>query len=259
VIPDHRLDGEGPLLVLPSSLGTTEELWADQVPVLAGRFRLLRYALRGHGGSPAPPGPYSVEALGHDALQVLDGLGVERASFCGLSLGGAVAMWIAAAAPERVDRLVLACTSARFEPLAGWRERAATVRVHGVAAVADLALERWFTPRLRAERPDVVARFRAGLCATAVEGYAGCCEALAGWSFGDRLGAIAAPTLVIAGAEDRVCPLADLQALAAGIAGARLEVLAGTGHLANVEAPPAFTGALLAHLRGDSGGRKEVA
>jgi 3-oxoadipate enol-lactonase len=259
VIPAHAVDGDGPALLLPSSLGTTVELWDLQLPALAEDFRVVRYAFRGHGGSPEPPGPYTVEALARDGLDLLDRLGIRRASVCGVSLGGAVGMWLAAAVPERVDRLVLACTSARFEPVRTWTDRAATVRAQGTAAVADAALERWFSARLRTERPALVARFRDALCAAGREGYAGCCEALAAWSFAGRLGEIAAPTLVIGGGLDGVCPPADVRALAEGIPGARLELLAEASHLANVDAPEAFTDAVTAHLGGDSGGRKEVA
>jgi 3-oxoadipate enol-lactonase len=259
VIPAHTVDGDGPALLLPSSLGTTVELWDAQLTVLARSFRVVRYAFPGHGGSPEPPGPYTVEALAGDALDLLDHLGIRRASVCGVSLGGTVGMWLAAAAPDRMERLVLACTSARFEPVHTWTDRAATVRAKGTAAMADHALERWFSPRLRAERPALMASFRDALCAVGREGYAGCCEALAAWSFAGRLGEVAAPTLVIGGGLDEVCPPAHVRALAEGIPGARLEMLPDASHLANVDAPEAFTGAAVAHLGGDSDGRKEVA
>jgi 3-oxoadipate enol-lactonase len=259
VIPAHREDGAGPVVLLPASLGTTVALWEPQLPALAAEFRVVRFTFRGHGGSPDPPGPYTVEALAGDALDLLDALDVERASVCGLSLGGTVAMWLAANAPERVDRLVLACTSARFSPVEVWTDRAATVRRFGTPAVVDAALARWFADRTRATRPEVVERFREDFCRVGREGYAGCCEALAAWSFADRLGRIAAPTLVLGGAEDPVCPRRDVATLADGIPGARLQLLPEASHLANVEAPEAFTDALVAHLRGDSDGPKEVA
>jgi 3-oxoadipate enol-lactonase len=258
VIPAHRVDGDGPVVLLPASLGTTVDLWQPQLPALTAAFRVVRFTFRGHGGSPEPPGPYTVDALAGDALDLLDALAVERACVCGLSLGGAVAAWLAANAPERVERVVLACTSARFAPVEAWTDRAAMVRAFGTPAVADAALERWFSARVRAERPDLVERFRDALCAAGREGYAGCCEALATWSFAGRLDRISAPTLVIGGSEDAVCPPADVAALAHGIPGARLRLLPETGHLANVEAPEAFTDALVGHLRGDFDARKEL-
>jgi 3-oxoadipate enol-lactonase len=246
----HRLDGpEGaPLLVLPGSLGTTRELWEPQVERFAREFRVLRYEHRGHGGSSAPPGPYALAELAQDALALLDGLGVERACWCGLSLGGMVGMWLAANAPERLDTLVLACTAARIGAPDAYRERAALVREHGLEPVADAVVARWFTAETFARRPELPARFRELLVAQPVEGYAGCCEALAAWDFREELPRVAVPTLVLAGAEDEATPAADTDLLAERIPGARLATLDGAAHLANLERPRAFADAALAHL-----------
>jgi 3-oxoadipate enol-lactonase len=231
------------VLVLPCSLGTSRELW-DPAPYTQ-HFRVLRYEHRGHGESETPPGPYEMEELATDALALLDELGVERASWIGLSLGGMVAMWIAASAPERLDRLVLACTSARVPAPQVYAERAGIVREQGVEPVADAVVSRWFT----AAAPDALrARFRAVLVATPAEGYAGCCEALARWDFRERLTEIAAPTLVLAGVEDEATPAADTDLLVQRIPDARRIVLDGAAHLANLERPAAFAGAALAHL-----------
>jgi len=241
----HDLHGDAgaPFLVLPCSLGTSRELWDPER--YARHFRVLRYELRGHGESDTPPGPYTVEQLAGDALDLLDELGVERASWIGLSLGGMVAMWIAACAPERVDRLVLACTSARVPSPQVYAERAGVVRAQGVEPVADAVVARWFTP---AASDELRARFRAILVATPSEGYAGCCEAVADWDFGERLGDIVAPTLVVAGAEDESTPAAHTDLLVQRIPGARGTVLEGAAHLANLEQPAAFADAALAHL-----------
>src|SRR4051794_37977247 len=155
----HRLDGpaDAPLLVLAPSLGTTLDLWEPQLAAFCARFRVLRIDHRGHGESPLPPQGATVELLARDIEALLDGLAVQRASLCGLSLGGAVCLQVAASAPERVDRLVLACTSARFGEQAPWRERARVVRAEGVGAVADEVVGRWFTPGFRERRPGVVA------------------------------------------------------------------------------------------------------
>ncbi len=203
----HRLEGGGArTLVLSGSLGTTLELWDGNVGALSSQYRLLRYDHRGHGGSPVPPGPYTVEDLAEDVLELLDELGLERVSFCGLSLGGAVGMALAIRAPERLERLILCCTSARFGEPETWVERARTVRAAGLEAIVDTVFERWFTPAFRATRPEVVERFREQFVATPREGYAGCCDALARWDARANLGSIAVPTLAIAAADDPATP-----------------------------------------------------
>jgi 3-oxoadipate enol-lactonase len=223
-----------PLLALPSSLGTTTELWDPNVDPWSDTFHLLRYNQRGRT---------SVEQLGRDLLGLLGES--ERVSICGLSLGGATAMWVAANASERIDRLVLACTSARFGEPGPWLERAAVVREHGLEPIADEILGRWFTP---AAPTDVVARFRQMLVDTPRDDYAACCEALAHWDFRDRLGEIQAPTLVIAGAKDPATPPEHAELLAEGIPDAKLVVLPDAAHLANVEQAEAFSTLVAAHL-----------
>jgi 3-oxoadipate enol-lactonase len=243
----RRLDGQevAPPLLLCNSLGTTLEMWDAQVPALATRFRLVRYDQRGHGRSSVPPGPYAIEDLGTDALALLDELEIERASFCGLSIGGMVGMWLAAEAPERVHRLVLCCTAPILPPREQWLERAATVRAHGVSAIAEATLARWFTP---AASETLRETFRAMLVGTPAEGYASCCEALADLDLRDRLAEIEAPTLVVTGAEDPVAPPEAGERLAASIAGARHVTIAGARHIANAEQPSTFTQHVLAHL-----------
>jgi 3-oxoadipate enol-lactonase len=247
---NHRLDGpaDAPVLVLSNSLGTDLGLWSENVPAWTSSFCVLRYDQRGHGGSEVTPGPYSLELLGRDVLDLLDAIGVERVSFCGLSLGGATGMWLAVNAPRRIERLVLACTSPRFGKPEHWRERARIVRSEGLEPIADAVLERWFTARFRAEQASVAARFRAGLVATPPEGYAACCEALAAWDYGERVGEITAPTLVIAGAEDPTVPPEQAALLAERIAGSRLAVLPDAAHLANVGQAEAFSAAVSEHL-----------
>src|SRR6266487_4648455 len=135
-----------PVLVLGNSLGTTREVWEPQAAVLGERFRLLRFEHRGHGGSPAPAGPYTIGELGADVLRLLDGFGVQTASYCGISLGGMIGMWLAAHAPERIDALGLCCTSAHLPPAQMWESRAAQVRAAGMAAISGQAAGRWFFP-----------------------------------------------------------------------------------------------------------------
>src|SRR5262245_18261951 len=192
------------------------------MPELAARLRVIRYDHRGHGGSPVPPGPYTLADLGGDVLALLDRLGVDRVHLGGMSLGAMVAMWVAANAPERVDRLVLMCTSARLGPPAMWAERAAVARTNGVAALADATLARWLPEDLARSRPDLVAELRAMLTATPAEGYAGCCAALEHMDLVPDLPRIEAATLVIAGLADPATPPAHAEVIVAGIPDARL-------------------------------------
>jgi 3-oxoadipate enol-lactonase len=236
------------VVVLSNSLGTTLAMWEPQAAALARGHRVLRYDLRGHGRSPVPEAPYSIADLGSDLLALLDRNGIARASLFGVSLGGMVSMWVAAHAPERVDRLILCSTSAVMGPPESWTERAALVRREGTAAVADSVVARWFTPAFAAAQPDVVARIRGQLAATPAEGYAGCCEAIREMDQRPDLPAIAAPTLVIAAEGDPSTPPAHARTIAGLIPGARLEVLDRGAHLVNVEAPDVVNPLVLAHL-----------
>jgi 3-oxoadipate enol-lactonase/4-carboxymuconolactone decarboxylase len=252
VIPSYRVDGPdgAPLLLLANSLGTTSAMWDPQIPVLSGRFRVVRYEHRGHGGQPAPPGPYTIEQLAGDVLDLLDAMGEARASLCGISLGGMVAMWLGAHAAERVERLVLGCTAAQLPPAEQWAERAARVRSSSPASLLDALLGRWFTPGFADRRPDVAHLVAGMLGAADAEGYAGCCEAIGAMDQRDDLAGIAAPTLVIAGAADPVVPPSAALALHEGIAGSTLVVLSGAAHLANIEQPERFTAAVVDHIAG---------
>jgi 3-oxoadipate enol-lactonase / 4-carboxymuconolactone decarboxylase len=211
---------------------------------------LLRYDHRGHGVSPVPPGPYEIDDLGRDVLALLDVLGVERVYFCGLSIGGMVGMWWASEGPERKDRLVLCCTSAQLGSPEMWETRAPTVRADGMGAIADAVVERWFTPAFHASRPQTVEWAARMLRGTPAEGYVGCCEAIREMDLSGRLGAIQAPTLVIAGAEDPATPPHHAEFIRDSIPGAQLVVIPQAAHLANVEQPEAVTWAVLDHLEG---------
>lgn len=233
----YELDGPAsePVLALPSSLGTTLELWSENVPHWSDTFCVLSYD---------QPGRRTIAELGQDFLELLDEIGIERVSYCGLSLGGATGMWLAANAPERIERLVLACTSARFGEPEQWLERAALVRERGLEPIADAIVARWFTP---AEGPEVVERFREQLVETPREVYAACCEALAVWDFRGELTAIRAPTLVIAAADDPATPPEHAELIARAI-GTTKVVLPYAAHLANVEQPEAFSALVTRHL-----------
>jgi 3-oxoadipate enol-lactonase len=236
------------VLVLSNSLGTTQELWSPQLAQLVERFRVLTYDHPGHGASEPPESPCTVEGLAYGLLGLLDELGHERVSYCGTSLGAMVGMALALEAPQRVERLVLACTSAYLGPPDGWAERARVVRSEGMEAIADGVVARWFTPGFAREHPETVTRFRAMLAATPPEGYARCCEAVGAWDARRRISALALPVLVIASLDDTATPLEHAELIASRVPGARLVVLERAAHLANVERADTFTSAVLEHL-----------
>ena len=215
-------------VVLCGSLGSTAAMWEPQLPVLADRDVLV-VEHPGHGAAPV----VDVAGVAGLAARTLKQLGDERFAFVGLSLGGAIGMQLALDVPEQVEKLVLACTSARFGNPQQWLDRAATVRGDGLEAIVDVVLARWFVGR-----PE--PRWREMLLSVEPEGYARCCEALAAWDARDALARIGAPTLAIAGEADPSTPPAYLRELADRIPGARLEVLQDAAHLANIERADEF-------------------
>jgi len=246
----HEVTGpaDAPALVLSNALGTDLRMWDPQIEALSRRFRVVRYDTRGHGRSPVPSGPYTLEDVGRDVLALLDRLAIERASLCGVSLGGMTGMWLSVHAPERIDRLVLCCASAVLPPARAWAERAATVRAAGTTAVvADGVLSRWLTRAGARRDRGRLAALRAMLLATRAEGYASCCGVIEHMDLRDDLASISAPTLVIAGADDTATPPEHLHAIADAIPGARAEVLPGAAHLANIERPDEVTRLVTGH------------
>jgi 3-oxoadipate enol-lactonase len=240
---------DAPALVLGPSLGTSTEMWEPNLAALAERFRVVRFDHRGEGLSPSPPGPYEIANLGADTLALLDELGLARVHYAGVSLGAMVGMWIAANAPERIDRLALLCTSAHMPPASAWAERAAAVREAGsTEPVADAVVDRWLTPPFAREHPETRAWLRALLVASPAEGYAECCGAIERMDLRPELPRIEAPTLVIAGADDEATPPEHQRVIADGIPGARLEVVPDAAHLASVEQRDAVNTLLLDHL-----------
>ncbi len=236
-----------PVLALSNSLGADLSMWEPQTLELKKRFRVLQYDTRGHGGTSVTDGPYTIEQLAGDVLRLLDALGIGRAHFCGLSMGGQIGMWLGANAPERIEKLVLCNTGARIGSVAGWNARIKSVQDLGMKGIAAAVTERWFTAGFRERSPGLVATAQAMLEKTPPEGYAACCAAIRDSDQGAGLGGIRAPTLVIAGRHDPATPPADGRALAEAIAGARyLELEAA--HLSTREAAPQFTAELLAFL-----------
>ncbi|MDR6212721.1 3-oxoadipate enol-lactonase [Paracidovorax wautersii] len=239
-----------PVLVLSNSLGTTLEMWDVQAAYFAATHRVLRYDTRGHGGSVLSPGSYTFDQLGGDVIALLDALRIERASFCGISMGGFTGLWLGVHAPQRLNHLVVANSAAKIGTAEGWAARAALVRDKGAAAMAELAASspsRWFTETFTAAQPAVVQRAQGWIAGIAPEGYAACCEALAQADLRNAIAAIAVPTLLIAGSADPVTTVADAQAMQAAIPGSQLAELPAS-HLSNLEAPDPFNAALAGFL-----------
>jgi 3-oxoadipate enol-lactonase/4-carboxymuconolactone decarboxylase len=248
----HEVAGpaDGPVVVLAGSLGSDLRMWDPQVePLVAAGFRVVRYDQRGHGRSPAPAGPYTVDELGEDLVALLDRLALPRVSLAGLSLGGMTGMWLAEHHPARLDRLVLCCTAAELGPASMWTERARAVRESGMDDLADAAVDRWMTRSGQAGDPALAAWLREMFTGQDPEGYASCCTAIQTMTIAAGLGSIAAPTLVIAGAEDQATPPEHARRIAAAVPGARLEIVEGAAHLGNLERPAEFTSLILGHLR----------
>jgi len=246
----YRWDGPdtGPVLVLSHALGASHAMWDVNVPALARSLRILRYDSRGHGLSDVPPGPYGIERLARDVVDLLDVLELEVVDFCGLSMGGMVGIWLGANAPGRLRRLVLSNTSAHLERPDAMNARIEAVRRGGgMTAVADTMLERWFTPGFRASNPSMIGRARKMLLETPPSGYIAACQAVRDMDQRSLLGKIASRTLVVAGKRDPATTADHCHYLLDRIRGARLVELEAA-HIANMEASAPFDAALLEFL-----------
>ena len=248
----YRLEGNGgrPVLMFAHSLGVDHGQWDPQVPEFLPHFQILRYDIRGHGATDAPPGDYTMDLLARDALALADALGIRRFAFCGLSLGGMIGQWLGANAGDRVTHLALANTAPRFADSGPMEQRRQTVIREGMGAVAVAVMGRFFTPEALASGSPTVATIRHTLLATDPVGYAGCCAAVRDMDHTGLLRRIRVPTLIIGGDRDVSTPWAgNGEVLAASIPGAKA-VLLTSAHLSNVECLREFSAALLDFLKG---------
>lgn len=244
-----RADGaaDKPVLVLLNSIGCDLSLYDRVVPLLTPDFRVLRIDTRGHGASDAPAGDYSLDLLADDVLAVMDAAGAAKATICGTSLGGMIAMALAPRTPERVEALILACTSPAMDP-STWDQRLALIRAEGLSAIVEAVMGRFFSDAFRAQHPEAVETVRAGMLAQNPDGYCGCGAAIRDMALLDRLPAITAPTLVLTGAKDAATPYeGHAERIVSAIPGARHAVVDGA-HLPSLEAPAAFAGAVRGFL-----------
>jgi 3-oxoadipate enol-lactonase len=246
----YELSGSpaAPVLLLSHSLGAHLSMWEPQLAEFSKHFHVLRYDTRGHGSSSVPSGDYSIAMLAQDVLQLLDALSIDRAHFCGISMGGMAGMWLAANAPHRFHKLVLSNTAVKIGTPETWAARIASVRSKGMSAVAPGVIERWFTFEFRANSPDVVAWIQRMLELADPQGYIACCAAVRDMDFTGNISAIRSPVLVISGAHDPGTTPADGRFLVDHIKGARYAELKAS-HLSNVEAAEGFTAEVLRFLK----------
>jgi 3-oxoadipate enol-lactonase len=247
----YRVDGasDGVPIVFINSLGTDHRLWNRQVPAIQHDCRVIRYESCGHGVSDVPDGRMTIDRFGEQCLELLDHLGVSRAVICGCSLGGLVALWLAAHHPERVTGAVLANTGAKLGTNESWDTRIAAVRAGGMAAIRDAVLGRFLTAPFREREPDAARLIGSMLDATNPAGYIAACQALREADLRPKLGSVRVPTLVIGSDRDESTPLALSQELHANIVDSELVTIRDAAHLSNVEQADAFNDALVRRLR----------
>ena len=249
---NYTLEGpaSAPVVTLSHSLATNLSMWDPQIPALASRYRVLRYDTRGHGGTDAPEGAYSLDQLAEDARALLRALGIGRTHFVGLSMGGFIGQILALKYSQMLQSLVLCDTTSRVpadaKPM--WDERMRVAQSQGMEPHVEPTIGRWFTAPFREQRPDVVNPVRAMIRATQPAGYIGCCHAIAALDLTDRLRAISVPTLVIVGEEDPGTPVAASRTIHERIKGSELVILKSASHLSNVEQPEAFNQAVTGFL-----------
>lgn len=234
-----------PVVVLVNSLGTDARIWDGVIARLAGTYRVVYYDKRGHGLSDSPDGEYRLDDHLDDLFGLLDHLGIGRFALAGVSIGGLIAQGAALRAPERLAALIICNSAAKSGDHAFWTARMTAVRDHGMAAIADGIMERWFSPRFRQERTEELAGWRNMFLRCDAKGYAATCATLRDADLRDRIGAIALPTLLVAGEADLAMPVAQVQATAAAIVGARLKIFPGMGHIPSIEAPAELAGLML--------------
>ena len=247
---NYRFDGPSgaPVVTLSHSLATDLSMWEPQMAALGARYRVLRYDTRGHGGTAAPAGPYTLEQLAGDAAGLLDALRIERTHWVGLSMGGMIGQTLALAVPGKLLSLALCDTSSRIpaeaRPL--WDERIKTAETKGMEPLVEPTLARWFTESYRKTQPERVKPIADAIQSTPVAGYIGCCHAIPKINVTARLGEIKLPALVIVGEQDPGTPVAMAREIHENLAGSQLVVIPSAAHLANIEQPQAFNRALTA-------------
>jgi 3-oxoadipate enol-lactonase len=244
-----RIDGrdDAPALLLSNSLSSDISMWEDQLPLWTQHFRVVRYDPRGHGESVVSPAPYTMNQLGRDAVAVLDHLGIERAHFCGLSMGGMVGMWLLTHARARLNRTVLSNTAAYMGPRELWDGRIALARQGGMEATVEPTVKRWFPQSFHDSTPAAIDRMRAMIRRVPLEGYVGCCEAIREMDQRESIRSVDAPVMIIIGAKDPATTPEAGELIHAAIRNSVTTYL-DAAHISNVEQPDAFGAAVAGYL-----------
>jgi len=244
---NYTIDGtEGaPWLVFSNSLATTVAMWDEQAAALKGKYRVLRYDQRGHGGTDAPAGRYAFDTLIADAVALMDALGIRKANFGGLSMGGATALGLAQQHPDRVERIIVCDSGCMSTPQSTqqWEERIVVAQKEGMEALVEPTMARWFPPETLKANPPHLAKVRGMIRATAVNGFIGCAAALADHNYNAKVATVKCPTLFIVGEKDGPAPAA-MKDMHARLPGSRYVELPGAGHISNMDRPAEFTKAI---------------
>lgn len=248
----YKLQGtpNSPVLMFSNSLGCNLSMWDELVPYLLPYFRILQYDTRGHGHSELTPGPYSVELLGQDVIDLLDQLQIEKVHFCGLSMGGLIGQWLGIHHPERLHKLILSNTGSKIGTEAGWNERIQILVEKGMACIVDATMERWFTPSFRSKNPSRVAQLSQIFLDNRVAGYTACCAVVRDADFRGKLTAITTETLILTGDEDEVTNVDHAEKMRLEISGSQLKVLLAR-HLASTELPASYAETLIDFVVGN--------
>jgi 3-oxoadipate enol-lactonase len=247
----YELQGppSAPVVALSNSLGTDLSMWEAQSTVLSREFRVLRYNTRGQGDSSVLEIDATIETFAQDFIGLIDALGLRRVSFCGLSMGGMIGMWLGVHAPERLHALVLSNTAVRIGTKEMWNARISNVRAGGMLSISEAVIQLWFTPEFQEAHPRAVESAKSMLEASPVEGYVSCCAAIRDMDQSDSIARIQVRTLVMSGAKDAVTPTGEARFLVDRIAGSRLVELQAA-HLSNIERPDEFNSSLTDFFRG---------
>ncbi|BCU64819.1 3-oxoadipate enol-lactonase [Acinetobacter bouvetii DSM 14964 = CIP 107468] len=241
-------DARKPAIIFSNSLGTNYQMWQPQINFFKKDYFIVCYDTRGHGASTAPQGPYSIEQLGTDVVNLLDHLNIQKASFCGISMGGLTGQWLAIHHPERFNHVIVCNTAAKIGQEQAWNDRAQLVREQGLKPIAETAASRWFTEPFIRSNTAIVESLSNDLGAGSPEGYASCCEALAKADVREQLKNITVPTLVVAGQKDPVTTVADAQYIINNVRSSSLFEI-NASHISNIEQPKAFNQAIQSFLQ----------
>ncbi len=241
-------DARKPAIIFSNSLGTNYQMWQPQINFFKKEYFIVCYDTRGHGASTAPQGPYSIEQLGTDVVNLLDHLNIQKTSFCGISMGGLTGQWLAIHHPERFNHVIVCNTAAKIGQEQAWNDRAQLVREQGLKPIAETAASRWFTEPFIRSNTAIVESLSNDLGAGSPEGYASCCEALAKADVREQLKNITVPTLVVAGQKDPVTTVADAQYIINNVRSSSLFEI-NASHISNIEQPKAFNQAMQSFLQ----------